>query len=126
MSLYSQTKHSILSPSAAKSNLFHSVLIRCRIKRDRSSPEVRPIRIEQGPAPNKLVGVYDDTGVHTWNITLTGDSLSGTGFYANCEQSFALTFNIMLCMAGDDSGKRYCPAPFGLIMTPDPNVIYVS
>jgi hypothetical protein len=48
---------------------------------------------------------------NTFNITMVGDLLSGTGTYNN----FA-----------DDSGNVACPAPFGFILTFDTNVALVS
>jgi hypothetical protein len=48
--------------------------------------------------------------VRLQNVTLVGDGLSGTGFYNNWSEDL----------------KIACPTPFGLILSPDQNVIYVS
>lgn len=50
-------------------------------------------------------------GHNTFNVTMVGDQLSGTGFYNNFV---------------DNTGKVACPAPFALVLEDDLNVALVS
>jgi hypothetical protein len=36
-------------------------------------------------------GTYADTGISTWNVTMVGDNLSGTGNYANWSDDMKVT-----------------------------------
>jgi hypothetical protein len=84
------------------------------VKNDRSAVEVRHINITaSADDDNTITGTYLDgplAGKITWNCTLCGDFMSGTGTYAN--------FN--------DDMSMWCPAPYSLILTADTNVILVA
>jgi len=87
------------------------------MKRDRAVPEKFTINIELTGATKGLPtysAFYLDgplAGKNTFNITMVGDLLSGTGSYNN----FA-----------DDSGSLACPAPFALILEVENDVALVT
>lgn len=98
------------------------------VKHDRSVLEIFHINITctacciptpppPTPQPKCLpsyTGVYLDgplAGHTTFNVSAVGDMMSATGTYAN----FA-----------DDSGTKFCPAPFALILEDDTNVALVT
>jgi len=100
--------HSIKSPTSIEGQW---------LKRDRAVEEKFIIKIVGTGTTHGLPtysGIYVDgplAGKNTFNLTMVGDLLSGTGTYNN----FA-----------DDSGNMACPAPFALILEVENNVALVT
>lgn len=77
-------------------------------------------------------GAYLDgplAGLVTWNVTLVGDFMSGTGAYNN----FASDADARRALSDSDldsdqvaAAPEACPAPFSLIYEDDTNVVLVS
>jgi hypothetical protein len=87
--------------------------------RPHSSKLKKTSQLSDGGLPT-YQGAYLDgplAGLVTWNVTLVGDLMSGTGSYNNFASSE---------LDDTDAAPLACPAPFSLIYEDDTNVVLVS